>query len=38
MDSRQSQDFTAAGDHYQRIKEALTQALGEMINAGWPVE
>ena len=38
MDSRDPQDFTAAGDHYQRIKEALTQALGEMIQAGWPVE
>jgi hypothetical protein len=38
MDTRDPQDFTMAGEHYQRFKEALTQALGEMIKAGWPVE
>jgi hypothetical protein len=38
MDTRDPQDFTMAGEHYQRIKETLTQALGEMIKAGWPVE
>jgi hypothetical protein len=38
MDTRDPRDFTMAGEHYQRIKETLTQALGEMINAGWPVE
>jgi hypothetical protein len=38
LDSRAAEDFTTAGDHFNRIKEYLGEALIEMANAGWPLE
>jgi hypothetical protein len=38
MQNRDAQSFSAASDNFKRIKEYLTEAVTEMMNANWPLQ
>ncbi len=38
MSSGEPQHLSAASENFDRIREYMAQAVGEMVNAGWPIE